>query len=401
MPMRAKPKVLIIHNYYQIPGGEDSVVINEKKLLEENGHKVVLYNRHNSEIKKMNKFQKLFLPITTVFSIKAYNEVKKIIKKEKIDIVHVHNTLTLISPAVYYAAFTSNVPVVQTVHNFRLLCPAATFYREKDNGKGSICEECLTGGLKRALKYKCYKNSLVYTFASVLNLKVHRLLRTYKKINYICLTDFNRQKLLEYNEYNKPIFDPKKIFTKPNFVDLDSNKYLVKKKNQFVFVGRIDKLKGIKLLLQAWKNIECSDLIICGTGSEEKWCHKFITENKLNNVHMLGFIPQEKIKIIIAESKALILPTQWYEGFPMTIVESLSVGTPIIGSNIGNVGNIIENNGFGKTFIHDSIDSLRKVINKFDCEKEAVNMKVVNGMYGSNNNYLCINKIYEKILKVS
>lgn len=130
-----KQNILIVHNYYQISGGEDTVVANEKKMLEYHGHKVVLYIRNNSELKKMSRLHKLMLPFTTVFNPKTYRDIKRLIKTEQIDIVHVHNTLNLISPSVYYAARAMNVLVVQTVHNFRLLCPGATFYRA---GCGSL-----------------------------------------------------------------------------------------------------------------------------------------------------------------------------------------------------------------------------------------------------------------------
>ena len=116
-----KQNILIVHNYYQVPGGEDTVVANEKKMLEKHGHKVVLYSRNNVELKQMSKSQKIWLPITTVFNPRTYREIKKLIRQENIEIVHVHNTLNLISPAVYYAARSMKVPVIQTIHNFRLL----------------------------------------------------------------------------------------------------------------------------------------------------------------------------------------------------------------------------------------------------------------------------------------
>ena len=142
-----KKNILIVHNYYQIPGGEDTVVANEKKLLEEHCHTVTLYTRNNSELKNLNFAGKLLLPVNTVFSFRTYREIKSIIKKEHIDIVHVHNTLNLISPSVYYAARSCHVPVVQTVHNFRLVCPGATFYRD-----GHICEDCPAHGMKCAVR---------------------------------------------------------------------------------------------------------------------------------------------------------------------------------------------------------------------------------------------------------
>ena len=190
-----KQKVLIVHNYYQIPGGEDTVVANEKKMLEEHGHKVVLYSRNNSEIKEMSKLQKLKLPFTTIFNPRTYKDIKKLIKEENINVVHVHNTLNLISPAVYYAALSCKVPVVQTIHNFRLLCPGATFYRD-----GHICEDCVQQGLKCAVKHGCYRDSKVQTLICVVSTIFHRMTGIYGKINYICLTEFNKQKLLELKQ---------------------------------------------------------------------------------------------------------------------------------------------------------------------------------------------------------
>ena len=147
-----KPKVLIVHNYYQISGGEDTVVENEKELLESHGHEVILYSRDNADLQKYHLFRKIFLPIETVFSLKTYREIKKIIREKQVNLVHVHNTLALVSPSVYYAAFRCKVPVVQTLHNFRLLCPGAAFYRD-----GDICENCVEYGLKCAVKHNCYR----------------------------------------------------------------------------------------------------------------------------------------------------------------------------------------------------------------------------------------------------
>ena len=157
-----KQNILIIHNYYQIPGGEDTVVANEKKMLEKHGHKVILYSRNNAELKQMSKLQKVFLPITTVFNPRTYRDIKKLIRDEKIEIVHVHNTLNLVSPAVYYAARRMKVPVVQTIHNFRLLCPGATFYRD-----GHICEDCVEYGKRMYKNFYIPKPQTEFTYVLV------------------------------------------------------------------------------------------------------------------------------------------------------------------------------------------------------------------------------------------
>ncbi|WP_404427715.1 glycosyltransferase [Ureibacillus chungkukjangi] len=394
-----KVNVLLVHNYYQYTGGEDIVVANEKLLLEKNGHNVILYSRHNNELKKLSGYQKLFLPFTTIFSLKTYREIKKIIKEYQIEIVHVHNTLTLISPSVYYAALAMKVPIVQTIHNFRLLCPAATFYRNNKNNSGEVCELCIKKGLFNAVKYSCYRDSKLQTFASVITLRIHRMLGIYRKIHYITLTEFNKKKLLQLNSKNNEIIKGNSVFVKPNYAEEYSYMRLSfnERKKQFVFVGRLEKIKGIRLLLEAWKKICDYELIICGTGPDKNWCENYILNNGMTNVKILGFVENNIAKKLIAESQALILPTQWYEGFPMTIVESLSSGTPVIGSDLGNVGSLIKEGVNGLTFKYNSIDSLIESVNRitdmvdssFDCYENNYNEK---------SNYHYLNSIYKKII---
>ncbi|WP_175412899.1 glycosyltransferase family 4 protein [Clostridium sp. AWRP] len=391
---KRKQKILIVHNYYQIPGGEDTVVANEKKLLEKHGHKVILYTRNNCELKELSKFQKLLLPFTTVFNIRTYREVKKIIREQQIDIVHVHNTLNLISPSVYYAALSYKKPVIQTVHNFRLLCPGATFYRD-----GHICEDCINNGLKCAVKHSCYRGSKMQTLACVISTKIHRMLGIYGKLNYICLTEFNKQKLLNLKQIR-----PERVFVKPNFVE--SNEEIIPyecRENQFVFAGRIDKLKGVDILLKAWNQMgkEAPKLVICGMGPMEEWCKQYITENSLTSVEMKEFVPNSEVRKIIANSKALILPTQWYEGFPMTIVEAYSVRTPVLGSEIGNVGSIIIDEQAGIKFRSDSISDIIRAVQELIKEPTLHEKALLeyDQKYTPERNYDDLKMIYRTICK--
>ena len=392
--MGKKYNILLVHNYYQIKGGEDTVVSNEKKLLEEHGHKVFLYSRNNKEINEFNKLRKIMLPFTTIFSYKTFKDLNKIIKKNKIDIVHVHNTLTLVSPAVYYSALICNIPLVQTIHNFRMVCPSATFYRN-----GNICEECVTKNLFCAIKYSCYRNNRIQTLACVINTKIHRYLGIYKKINYICLTEFNKEKLLEINNKKAKIIDDAKIYVKPNFtIDSSEKNYNMKRKPQFVFAGRLDKAKGIDLLFDAWKNIDNLELIVCGTGPEEQWCKDYIIKNKIKSIKMIGLVDNKEVKKIISESKGLILPTQWYEGFPMSILESFSCGTPVIGSNIGNVGNLIIDGINGYKF--DTIEELIEKINLLNEKDLSTSVrKHYKDKYSKKENYKCLMQIYNSVKK--
>ena len=382
-----KQKVLIVHNYYQIPGGEDTVVANEKKLLEDHGHEVVLYTRHNEELKTFSKFQKLLLPVSTVFSTKTYREIKALIRKEKIQIVHVHNTLNLVSPSVYYAALSCKVPVVQTIHNFRLLCPGAAFFRD-----GHICEDCVSKGLACAVKHKCYRGSMLQTLACVVSTGIHRMTGIYGKLNYICLTAFNKEKLLQLKQVKKH-----KVFIKPNFVE--PAKCVVpyeERKEQFIYAGRLDQLKGIEILLEAWKAYpsDKEKLLICGTGPMEAWCRGFIERHHLNNVEMKGFVENSDVKKMIGESKAMILPTQWYEGFPMTIVESYAAGTPVIASDLGNAGSLVEEGISGWKFKADSAEALTEVLKKASAHPMGLEESYVE-KYSVESNYEQLRNIYE------
>ena len=382
-----KQNILIVHNYYQIPGGEDTVVANEKKLLEENGHEVFLYTRHNLELKEFHKLQKLLLPVSTVFNFQTYREVKKLIKEKNIDVLHVHNTLNLVSPSVYYAGFSSKIPVVQTVHNFRLLCPGATFFRD-----GHVCEDCLKKGLACAVKHKCYRGSMIQTLACVISAVIHRNIGTYKKIHFICLTEFNKEKLLHLRQIQE-----NHIFIKPNFVpDTGKNIICEERKNQMIYVGRLEEIKGVDVLLEAWKILgnDAPELIMCGTGPMEEWCRNYVREHHLTKVKIAGFVKNEIVREMIGQSRALVLPTQVYEGFPMTILEAMSVGTPVIGSKLGNVGTLIKDSVNGIRFEAKSPEELAEVVKTFKADYNCVS-EYYQKNYSREANYRKLKEIYD------
>ncbi len=383
-----KPSVLMVHNYYRIPGGEDTVVANERKLLEENGHRVVFYHKSNSEIEGFRLLKKLAFPFMTIFNGKTYREVKAIIKRERIDIVHVHNTLSLISPSVYYAARKCRIPVVQTIHNFRMLCPGAAFYRE-----GKICTDCVEKGLVCAVWHACYRGSRAQTLACVIGAACHRMTGIYGKLNYICLTGFNKEMLLQHRQIKCD-----RVFVKPNFVSLAQRPVpWDKRREQFVFAGRLDSLKGIEIVLGAWKMMgEAAPLlVICGIGPREEWCRRYIAENKLKNIEMRGGVPNGEVLRLLGESRGMILASQWYEGFPMSLAEAYSVGTPVIGSDIGNVGDIIKKYGMGIVFKHDSSRDLAEKVMQQDLFR-GYEGNVRNAVSDARLNYELLMEIYDK-----
>lgn len=335
-----KKKVLLVHNFYQIGGGEHTVFENEKKLLLENGHEVYTYTRSNDELRS-DKWRLLLLPFTTTWSFKTYFDVRRLIREKKIDIVHCHNTFPLISPSVYYAARSRRVPVVQTIHNFRFLCPNGIFYCD-----GRICEQCREqNSFKPALKNKCYRNSKLQTAVAVAMLKVHRWMDTYQKTNYIFLTEFNKQKFSELIDIHA-----ENVFIKPNFVKArNATPRNLDIQPKFVFMGRLEQNKGIDFLLEAWaKAPESYELHIYGDGAYREQCREMAEHHR--NIHFYGFCPQEEIFKDLENAQALLFPSSWYEGYPMTLAETFSLGRPVVSADVGNQGELVTQSGGGVVF---------------------------------------------------
>lgn len=399
MKPEKKQTVLIVHNYYQIPGGEDTVVANEEKMLTEQGHQVFLYTRSNEELRNMGKLSKCKLPFTTVFNGKTYREVKKIIEEKQIDLVHVHNTLNLISPSVYYAAFAKKVPVVQTVHNFRFVCPAATLFREHH-----ICEECLSKGIHTACRYRCYRGSMAQTLACVVSTVIHRALGTYRKINYICLTEFNKQKLLAAQTgKQKPIFDEEKMFVKPNFTF--ENKTMAEKGEYYLYFGRMESIKGVELILDAFAELREETIYFAGGGTQLKLFQEKARERGQKNAVFLGFLPKEELAKTIRGAKAVIVASQWYEPFGMIVAESYASHVPVIAGNMGNLQELVKDGKTGFHFTYDSKESLIEVIRKI--RNDGMNLEQMGETayeeyrthFTETMNYQMLKQIYDTVTK--
>ena len=232
-------RVLLIHNSYQSgSSGEYTVFVSEKELLESRGDEVILFERFNDDIKSFSPWQKASLFWKTTWSAGSYRQVRQLIRRERPDIAHFHNTLPLISPAAYYACQDEGVPVVKTLHNYRLMCPGGIFMRE-----GRICEECLYYGIWRGIKYGCYRDSHIQTAAIANMVWLHQLRGTWgKQIDaYIALTEFNRRKFIEAG------LPAHRIFIKPNFL-WDPPQPSPDHEGYAVFVGRLAGEKGVRTM---------------------------------------------------------------------------------------------------------------------------------------------------------
>jgi glycosyltransferase involved in cell wall biosynthesis len=244
-----------------------------------------------------------------VWSRRWYREFTALLERTKPDVVHIHNFFPLISPSVYYACRKANVPVVQTLHNYRLLCPAATFYRD-----GNVCEECLQHGLLRGVKYGCYQGSKLGTSALALMLQVHRRMRTWSNMVdcYIALTEFSRRKLIDGG------LPAAKIRVKPNFVLPDPG--MREKRGQYaLFAGRLVDPKGLPTMLAAWKRLsQRIPLMIIGDGPNRESLEAQLKDPAMGGIVYRGRLPHDATIDAMKGARFLVFPSEWYEGFPVT-----------------------------------------------------------------------------------
>lgn len=343
-----KQRVLMVHNFYQIGGGEHTVFENEVKLLRNKGHFVKTYTRHNDEL-NTSIFNKIKLPFDLIWSRKTYREIKAIIEEEAIDLVHCHNTFPLISPSVYYAAMACKVPIIQTVHNYRFVCPNGLFFRS-----GQTCEDCLAKGLYSSIKYKCYRDSRMQTIGVVAMLMTHRLMRTYQKITYCFLTSFSAGKIA-----GRLSLSPDQYYIKPNFTFMEDQVPFGQQlevegscKEYYLYIGRLEENKGILNLCRYWENHQNRELRIFGEGPLEKEIKEIADRCKY--IHYFGFADHEELVRHLKFSKAMIFPSELYEGFPMVILEAMSLGTPTITRALGNQSTIIKPGTNGYHYNNDA-----------------------------------------------
>jgi exopolysaccharide biosynthesis WecB/TagA/CpsF family protein len=336
-------KVLLVHNYYQQPGGEDVVYEQERKLLESHGHQVVTYERRNSELLSYSALQRLFLPAKTIWAIDAYRAILDLIRKEKPGIAHVHNTFVQISPSVFAACRQAGVPVVQTLHNFRLICPAASLFRD-----GKVCEDCEESGLWQSVRHSCYRNSFSATASTALMLALHRTSGTWSDgvTGYIALSEFSKRKLVGAGLARE------KIHVKPNFVAPDPGPKPTEDLGDYsVYVGRLSAEKGVETLVRSWCQLSTRiPLQIIGDGPLRPKLEEIVSQCNLSNVVFTGHLNSEETRSRIRRARLLVLPSECYENFPMAVVEAFSCGTPVVCSRHGAMQEIVSEGVNGLLF---------------------------------------------------
>ena len=333
-------KILFVHNYYQQPGGEDSVFSAEMALLQDHGYNIIKYIDSNHRIGDLNS---LDVAIQTIWSRQSYKKIYEVLVKEEPDLVHFHNIFPLISPAAYYACKKLKIPVIQSLDNPRLICPAATLYR-----KGKLCLDCLGKTPPYpGIIHGCYHNSRLQTAVIVTMLSVHRWMKTWQKQvdKYLVATEFYKKLFI------KAGLPAEKIAVKPHFVRSNPRSDISQKLGEYVlYIGRLDPEKGIPTLLSAWKNLQIP-LKIRGDGQLLQVCSDFIETNNLNFIEIIKRITPEELKLLISNARFLIWPSEgYYETFGMVAVECFSLRKPVVASDIGVMGEVVKNGESGLLF---------------------------------------------------
>jgi glycosyltransferase involved in cell wall biosynthesis len=388
-------RIVLVHNTYRLAGGEDVVFPSEKRLLERAGHTVISYVRSNMELKDTSLVDRIGIASRMIWSQQSRQSFAAVLDAECPDVVHVHNTFMVISPSIYSACSERGIPVVQTLHNFRLLCPATSFSRD-----GIVCEECVDKSLFRSILYGCYRNSRAATGAVAMMLATHRAMGTWQSsvTRYIALTDFAKKKFVAAG------FPSEKFVVKPNFADPDPGERLAAGEYA-LFIGRIDKTKGTRVLLDAWERLPVKyPLHVVGDGPDRQWMEDRSRELQLSEVTFRGRLSHAAAVEAVKSARFTIVPSTWYEGFPMCIVESFACGTPVLCSRLGGMSEIVDDQLTGLHFNpSDPQDLAKKVEWAWNHPLELARMGRVARRkyetdYTAGKNYSLLMEIYEQAI---
>lgn len=350
-------KALLVHNYYQQPGGEDVVFQAEGELLEAGGCTVERYTVHNDAARDMGR---LALARDTIWNQAQYLRIRERVRAFEPDVVHVHNTLPIISPAVYYAAHAGGAAVVQTLHNYRLICPSALLLR---NGKP--CELCVAKPVALpGVAFACYRGSRAATSVVAAMLAYHRLRRTYRDAvdRYVVLTEFAKRL------FARGGLPEDRIRVKPNFLPGDPG-VGQGDGGYALFVGRLSEEKGLRVLLDAWRIVGSRvPLRIVGDGPLMEEVASLA--QGMESVQVLGWLGPHEVMAQLKGAACLVIPSVWFEGYPMTLIEAFAVGTPVIASRLGALAENVEHERTGLHFSAADAESLAAAIVRFAGEPQ-------------------------------
>jgi glycosyltransferase involved in cell wall biosynthesis len=322
-------RILTLHNTYQRAGGEDRAQMDITGLLRERGHDVVELREDNHRIKQLGAGR---TALRTIWSQESYARVRDVLRGTHFDVLDVHNTFPLLSPSVYYAARAAQVPVVQTVHNYRLICARATLYRD-----GHPCEDCLhQRSALPAVLHKCYRDSRSASACVAAMLGVHGVLRTWSRLIdvFVALSDAQRQKLVDGG------LPAERVVVKPHFLSVDPG--VGRHQGRFVlYVGRLEPEKGVRTLLEAWQRVSADgwSLRIIGDGSLASVVARAAETQP--SIEWLGQRSADDVGRAMGDAALLVVPSEWQEPFGLVVIEAFARGTPVLAAAAGGLPELV------------------------------------------------------------
>jgi len=386
-------KILLVHNRYQWAGGEDEVFRRERALLTAGGHEVIDYVRDNEEIARYRWAEKATLALRTTWARDSYKAIRSVMKQHKPDVVHFHNTFPLISPAAYYACRKEGVPVVQSLHNPRIFCPASTCYRDLRN-----CQDCLGKTVPwPSVLHGCYRRSRLQSAVVASMIAVHRVLKSWDRLvdRYVVFTEFYRRKFVEAG------LPSAKIVVKPHFVEdcgvqPSAGRYAL-------FIGRLAPEKGLVTLLDAWKRLAHIPLKIRGEGP---LLSRVMEASETSAVQLVTRLDRSDLTRLLQGARFLVWPSEGYcETFGCVAAEAFACGVPVIASGIGVMEELVTDGQTGLTFRPGDPGDLAAKVNwawTHQEEMEAMGRqarKEYEAKYTADRNYTMLMDIYEQAIR--
>ena len=353
-------KILIVHNRYRpaAPSGENAVVDQESAALSSRGHEVVLYQRHSEEIATWSPLRRATLPARVLWSKESRRAVAEALVTFRPDVVHLHNTFPLLTPSVLHACRDASVPVVATIHNYKLSCANGAFFRD-----GRVCHDCLGGTAVPALAHGCYRGSL-QTVPVVVGSRLHMPAWRSLVTAYIFISAAQRDLL-------KPVGLPaERSFVKHNFVPEPSLHDDTATEHQVAYVGRLDEAKGAPFLMRAWDAFRARRprsplrLVVAGGGEKSAAVAHWAAQH--TTVSFAGHVSRSEASRILAESRAVLVPSQWEETFGMVAVEAMAAGAAPVASAHGAFPELVTQGIDGALFPPSDIDALVDILTDVD-----------------------------------
>ena len=357
-------RVLLVHGRYRsvAPSGENNVVDQEAAALREAGHEVALFQRHSDEIAGWSFAQKAALPARTLWNAPVRHDLARRLAESRPDVVHVHNTFPLLSPAVLFACRDADVPVVATIHNYKLLCASGDFFRD-----GSPCHDCAGGRVSPAVVHGCYRGSRAATLPVVASLTLHRSSWQRLVSAYIFISAAQRDLMSGLG------LPADRVFVKHNFVpprdprDGEAG-------HMVVYLGRLDAAKGVPLLMRSWdvfrrRNPDSAlRLAVAGGGPLDETVRRWAAGHTTVDVH--GLLDSDEAAGLLRRAVAAVVPSQWEETFGLVAVEAMRAGVAPIAPARGSFPELVTDGDDGALFTPGDPDALARAFEDVDTDPE-------------------------------